>query len=630
VGSRWLVGSILFITHSLPPLKNFWGTGCCINFSGGKGSVEPKWLAMASNIHTSLEANINTLMNVADEALWQAKGLFEKADSMVVGTDNLTPSSVKQFPPPNTRSFLSSGLAPSFEDFLPGISGVSQTAEKRCSTQTREEVCKVLFHSSLSRKAGKGAGNSGISRRLWKAKKTVHKMVMGSYVGLAETCRLVLCGLVGRLSYMYLCKVSLSDWVEHTWRPRLGYVSEIVFLTKGWFGFICNMLKDSTQLLTHRWVIGGCSLMIKRWRVSFNPETDYFQHRHLWVLLLGLPLQLWNAGALEAIGNSLGSFISLGESVLSAPNRKMGKILVEMDIHGGLPKIIEIEWRGRRIVQKLDYLGIPFPCSNCRNTKHLRRDCSGWDAEEISEDTTLHKDNGDLAFEVDSAWVGTRYPSIESLHSSERDDLISGKLKLHCPSLYDSLTLWEKEELNASLLLKNVFSSVEVPSGVVKKVPVNDPLGFVSLFNSVTPSSRGKGESSILPPGCLGILPVLETLSTRPPSLVDHVLPPLSSSVDFSQVASPTPVESVPIPGCRESEEDDTSLSAVLDSLIPYLRDNNPPTKLPTYFGNAIFDPSTITGEISTTTTILVETTKDYSWSRGLGIEYSPIKTRST
>ena len=63
--------------------------------------------------------------------------------------------------------------------------------------------------------------------------------------------------------------------------------------------------------------------------------------------------------------------------------------------------------------------------------------------------------------------------------------------------------------------------------------------------------------------------------------------------MDFSQVTFPTPVESLPISGCRKSEEDDTSLSAVLDSLIPYLRDNNPLAQLPTYFGNAIFDPST-------------------------------------
>jgi hypothetical protein len=52
------------------------------------------------------------------------------------------------------------------------------------------------------------------------------------------------------------------------------------------------------------------------------------------------------------------------------------------------------------------------------------------------------------------------------------------------------------------------------------------------------------------------------------------------------------------------------------------LHDINPPAQLPTYFGNAIFYPST--RETSTTFG------KDYSWSQGLGIEYYSVKTRSS
>jgi hypothetical protein len=48
---------------------------------------------------------------------------------------------------------------------------------------------------------------------------------------------------------------------------------------------------------------------------------------------------------LVAIGNSLGTFISLGENLLTASSRKIGKILVEMDVHGGLPELIEIDWQ---------------------------------------------------------------------------------------------------------------------------------------------------------------------------------------------------------------------------------------------------------------------------------------------
>jgi hypothetical protein len=90
-------------------------------------------------------------------------------------------------------------------------------------------------------------------------------------------------------------------------------------------------------------MVGRNNMMIKRWRLDFNPDTESFQMCHLWVLLPGLPLHLWNAVAMEAIGKSLGSFVSLDDSVMSAPSRKMGKILVEIDIHEGLPEIMEID-----------------------------------------------------------------------------------------------------------------------------------------------------------------------------------------------------------------------------------------------------------------------------------------------
>jgi hypothetical protein len=112
--------------------------------------------------------------------------------------------------------------------------------------------------------------------------------------------------------------------------------------------------------------------MLKRWRLAFNPDTDYFTHRHLWVLLPGLPLHLWNEGALRAIGNSLGKFIALDTQTLNSSLRTMGKVLVEIDITAGLPETLVIDWRGRKLLQKLDYLGLPFRCNLCRETGHLR------------------------------------------------------------------------------------------------------------------------------------------------------------------------------------------------------------------------------------------------------------------
>jgi hypothetical protein len=61
---------------------------------------------------------------------------------------------------------------------------------------------------------------------------------MGADVGLEESCNLSLCALVGQLSYRSLCKQSLPAWVMTTWVPLLGYAPEVLFLSRGWFGFL--------------------------------------------------------------------------------------------------------------------------------------------------------------------------------------------------------------------------------------------------------------------------------------------------------------------------------------------------------------------------------------------------------
>jgi len=113
-------------------------------------------------------------------------------------------------------------------------------------------------------------------------------------IGLPEACNLALCALVGRLAYKDFCKQKLEDWIDNTWNPILGYLPKFHLLQHGWLGFIFKSPEDATLILGSFWPIDGGSLMLKRWRLGFNPSTEFFILRHLWVLLPGLPLQLWN------------------------------------------------------------------------------------------------------------------------------------------------------------------------------------------------------------------------------------------------------------------------------------------------------------------------------------------------
>jgi hypothetical protein len=127
--------------------------------------------------------------------------------------------------------------------------------------------------------------------------------------------------------------------------------------------------------------------------------------------LSGLPLQYWTEKALTAIGNELGRFICLDSNFLNGSNRKMVRILVDMDTHAGLSKTLEIFWRGRSMTQRLDYLDIPFHCSCCRKMGHLWWDCTGEPKEEESKVSYLRK----LAREES--------PGVESFISGVEDTL---------------------------------------------------------------------------------------------------------------------------------------------------------------------------------------------------------------
>jgi hypothetical protein len=85
---------------------------------------------------------------------------------------------------------------------------------------------------------------------------------------------MALCGLVGRFTYGNLQKDSLMDWLDKAWKPLLGYVPELFHLTKGWLGFLCKSPEDVALLLTKKWINGGSSLMVKRWCVAFDPDTN--------------------------------------------------------------------------------------------------------------------------------------------------------------------------------------------------------------------------------------------------------------------------------------------------------------------------------------------------------------------
>ena len=179
------------------------------------------------------------------------------------------------------------------------------------------------------------------------------------------------------------------DWANDYWKPLFNYIPTISLLSNGWIVFVFLEPEHCTQALEGIWRIGKGSLVLGRWHSNFDPLRERITKRHLWVLLPHLPFPLWNRQILEGIGDTIGRFISVEDDFHLIFDKRVAKILVELDISRGLPTEVEILCKDRLLIQKLDYLHVPFRCNSCRSVGHLRNTCPLRLSDEISSNTEV-------------------------------------------------------------------------------------------------------------------------------------------------------------------------------------------------------------------------------------------------
>ena len=82
-------------------------------------------------------------------------------------------------------------------------------------------------------------------------------------------------------------------------------------------------------------------------------------------MLPALPFPLWNKDVLINLANLLGRFVALERDFHHIYDKRLAKILVEVDITKGLISEIDIVYGDSIITQRLDYLHMPFRCNFC-------------------------------------------------------------------------------------------------------------------------------------------------------------------------------------------------------------------------------------------------------------------------
>jgi hypothetical protein len=223
---------------------------------------------------------------------------------------------------------------------------------------------------------------------------------------------------------------TIIAWTQSVWEEHLGYAPEVIELSRNWFAFNFLQPEHAKWVLGKNWSVNFSPLLLKPWSPLFDASREKLDKIPVWVRLPALPLQFWSLDYFKAIGNFLGDFLEADLSFEETKQRKIARILVNLNVREGLGEEIDLSWGNYTHTQLLDYENVPFRCRRCHQYGHLVATChlplrtkgGTFYREKLKSSTQANNSRQVFGAEKEASLTAEPTPSTEASKDKEQKD----------------------------------------------------------------------------------------------------------------------------------------------------------------------------------------------------------------
>ncbi|KAF3968250.1 hypothetical protein CMV_007836 [Castanea mollissima] len=154
------------------------------------------------------------------------------------------------------------------------------------------------------------------------------------------------------------------------WKPA-GRL-DVVDLGHGFFLTRLSLREDFENVLKKGpWFIGEHFLLLRPWEPDFKPASANVSSIAVWIRLSELPIEYYNAKALQHIGKAIGNVLRIDTFTANETRGKFARLCIQVDVDKPLITTIMIG----KLQQTVTYEGIHKLCFECGRMGHRRETC---------------------------------------------------------------------------------------------------------------------------------------------------------------------------------------------------------------------------------------------------------------